>query len=290
MVQRASSPPVGAADRQALDEAVLALRRQRPAEAGALAAAFLASHPQDPRAARILGQALLMQNRPREAIAALRRPSETAEDPALDILLARALDAVGETEAALGRLRRAIAHRPPLVEAFLELGGRLGKIGRADEGAAVLEEGLALCPDAAPLRIGLGYVHLQGGDRAKARAMFSEAHAAEPARHDALVALATVMALDGEHGAAADLYRRALQARPDDPMTRLNLAKCLLELGERDAGEGALRDVVRGAPHLLRSAIAALADPPRGRLFLRPSAAAAFLGVERGPGAAPVRA
>jgi tetratricopeptide (TPR) repeat protein len=184
---------------------------------------------------------------------------------------------MSERDDTIERLRRATARRPPIAEAFLELGGRLGAAGRADEGAAVLEEGLALLPGSVPLRIGLGYLRLRQGDRPAARALFAAAHAADPARHDALVALAMVVSLDGDHAAAADLYRRALAVRPDDPVTRLNLARGLLELGQTGAGEAALRDAVRGAPQLLRAAIAALADPPRGRLFLRPSAAAAYL-------------
>jgi hypothetical protein len=59
-------------------------------------------------------------------------------------------------------------------------------------------------------------------------------------------------------------------------MTRISLGKCLLEMGEREAGETVLRTVARdaGATGL---AITALAATPHGRFFLRPSAAAKFL-------------
>jgi Tfp pilus assembly protein PilF len=107
-------------------------------------------------------------------------------------------------------LRRTTARRPPFPPAFIELGGQLGKIGRFDEGIAVLESGLALTPGVLDIRMGLGYIHLNRNDRAKARALFSQVFATAPGRHDALVALAKVMALDGEYAEAADLYRRAL--------------------------------------------------------------------------------
>jgi Tfp pilus assembly protein PilF len=81
----------------------------------------------------------------------------------------------------------------------------------------------------------LGYVHLKTNSRTTARGLFSQVLAAAPERHDALIALAKVTALDGEYAAAADLYRRALGLRPDDASTRNNLGICLLEMGDRRA-------------------------------------------------------
>ena len=142
----------------------------------------------------------------------------------------------------------------------------------------MLEDGLALAPDAADLRMELGFLSIKRNNRAKARALFLQVLAAAPERHDALIALAKVMALDGEYAAAADTYRRALGLRPDDAMTRNNLGICLLEMGERDAGEANLRAAMRGDPHTVGRAITSLAAASHGRFFLRPSAAAKFLG------------
>ncbi len=85
----------------------------------------------------------------------------------------------------------------------------------------------------------------------------------------------------GEYAAAADLYRHALGLQPDDLVTRVNLGKCLLEMGERDAGEATLRAATRGSASLAGRAITALAAAPHGRFFLRPSAAAKFLRIDR---------
>jgi predicted Zn-dependent protease len=113
-----------------------------------------------------------------------------------------------------------------------------------------------------------------------ARDLFLQVRAAAPERHDALVGLASVMVLDGEYAAAADLYRLALGVRPDDAVTRISLGKCLLEMGKRDAGEATLRAAARGAAQMAGPAIVALAGAPHGRFFLRPSAAAKFLSAE----------
>jgi tetratricopeptide (TPR) repeat protein len=275
-----SAPKQPSAADQTLEKAILAIRAERPDEAERLAAQALTSNRGHVRAAQVLGHALLMQNRPGEALEPLQRAARRGDDPATETLLARALAATGRGDEALDQLRKAVARRPPFALAFLELGDQLGETGRFDESAAVFESGLALMPDAAVLRVGLGYLHLKRNDRVGARGLFSQVHAAAPERHDALVALAKVTALDGEYAAAADLYRGALGLRPDDTVTRINLGKCLLEMGAREAGEAALRAATRGAAPLAGLAITALAATPHGRFFLRPSEVAKFLGIE----------
>lgn len=161
----------------------------------------------------------------------------------------------------------------------LQAGQALGAAGRPRDGIAVLEEGLALVPAADGLRIALGYLHLQCGERTAARAQFAAVHAVAPGRQDALVGLAKVASLEGDHDAAAELYRRALVLRPGDFAAALGLGGSLLEAGDRPAGEAALRAAVGGAEHLAGPAVSILAASPHGRFFLRPSAARKFLGV-----------
>ncbi|MGA0602956.1 tetratricopeptide repeat protein [Caulobacter sp. KR2-114] len=261
----------------ALEEAALALQRQQPEAAERLAGAVLRADRGNLVAAQILGTALLQLDRAAEAVEALRRAARRSEQPAIETLLARALAAVGEREAAFEQLRLAVGRRPAYALAFLDLGVGLGEAGRCAEGIAVLESGLALAPDADGLRVALGHLHLRRANCAAAREAFARVHAAAPGRHDAMIGLARVLALQGEHAAAAELYRRALALRPDDPLTRIALGKCLLELGQRDEGEAAIRAAGRGSDALAGLALTALAATPHGRVFLRPSAAARFL-------------
>jgi tetratricopeptide (TPR) repeat protein len=274
------SEPANSGSR-AIESALFALRMQRPDEAERVAAAVLKSDRRNTLAAQVLGRALLMQGRAAEAIVPLEKASRRADDPAIETELAKALAAAGRQDDALDRLRRTTARPPPFPPAFLELGAQLSKAGRLDEAAAVLEQGLAFAPDFLDLRMELGFVHLKRNDRRNARAMFSQVLAASPERYEALPALARVMALDGEYAAASDLFRRALAIRPDDAVTRNNLAVCLFEMGERDAGEATLRAIVRSAPQMAGLAITSLAAASHGRFFLRPSAALEFLHAEK---------
>jgi Tfp pilus assembly protein PilF len=263
-----------------LESAVFALRMQRPNEAERLAEGVLKSNRGNVLAAEVLGRALLMQNRADEAIVPLERAVRRSDSPAIETLLAAAYAAAGRSDEALDQLRRTMARRPPFPPAFLEMAGQLTRIGQSDEAIAVLEDGLALAPDGADLRMELGFLSIKRNNRTKARALFLQVLAAAPERHDALIALAKVMALDGEYAAATDTYRRALGLRPDDAMTRNNLGICLLEMGQRDAGEANLRAAMRDDPHTVGRAITSLAAASHGRFFLRPSAAAKFLGVD----------
>lgn len=254
---------------------------QRPDQAERVAAGVLKANRGNLLAAQILGRALLMQNRADEAIMPLERAARRSDDPAIETELAGALAAAGRTDAALERLQRITARRPPFVPAFLEYSNQLARGGRHDEAMTVLARGLEAAPDAVDLRVTLAFAHIKRNDRVSARALLQRAAADAPQRPDVLAALARVLAQDGEYSAAADLFRRALALQPDDAVTRSSLGACLLEMGKRDAGEASLRQAARGGPQMVGATITALASASHGRFFLRPSDAVKFLHVDK---------
>ena len=262
---------------QLLERAALALRARRFAEAEQLAAEVLRANRTDTAAASMLARALLAQNRGEEAIAPLEKAARRNSDPDIEMLLGAALGSAGRREEAIEQLRRTAARRPPFLPAFQELAGQLARAGRVEEAIAVVESGLALAPEAIDLQLDLARLHLSCNDRGKARAILLKAREAAPGRPDILTALARVLLLEGEYASAADAYRHALAHRPDDAMTRADLAACLLEMGQRDAGEANLRSAFRSGHQLLGRATHALAASSHGRFFFRPSAVAKFL-------------
>jgi Flp pilus assembly protein TadD len=276
-----SSPPISgqrSSGNPVLERAALALREGRFAEAEQLAARVLRGSRTDNAAVSILAHALLAQNRGAEAIEPLEKAVRRVGDPSIETLLGAALGSAGQREQAIEQLRRTAARRPPFLAAFQELAGQLAKAGRGNEAITAIESALALAPDAIQLRLDLARLHSQQNQRAEARAILIKAREDAPGRSDILTELARVLLLDGDYAAAADAYRHALGHRPDDAMTRADLAACLLEMGERDRGEANLRSAFRSAPQqMLGRAVHALAASSHGRFFFRPSAAAKFL-------------
>jgi tetratricopeptide (TPR) repeat protein len=273
----ASRGPQPSRTAQVLERAAHALRMGQFAEAEHLAAEILKASRTDSAAATILGRALLAQNRGGEAIAPLEKAARRNEDAGIETLLGAALGGAGRRAEAIEQLRRATARRPPFMPAFQELAGQLAKDSRVNEAIAVIESGLALAPDAIDLQLDLARLQLFRNARGKAREILLKAREAAPGRPDIPALLARILLLDGEYAAAADAFKHALGLRPDDAMTRADFAACLLEMGERDAGEAQLRSAFRGRPQMLGRTTKALVNSSHGRFFFRQSAVAEFL-------------
>lgn len=262
---------------QLLERAALALRMGQFTDAEQLAAEVLKASRTDTAAISILARALLAQNRGGEAIASLEKAARRSGDAGLEILLGAALGSAGRREEAIALLRRTAARRPPLAPAFQELAGQLAKAARFEEAIGELESGLALLPGSVDLQLDVARLHLHRNERGKARAILGAARDAAPGRPDVLTEMARVLLLDGDYAAAADVCRQALALCPDDALTRANLAACLLEMGEREAGETNLRLALRGRPQMLGRTTYALVNSSHGRFFFRQSAFAKFL-------------
>jgi Flp pilus assembly protein TadD len=260
-----------------LERAALALRLHQFNEAERLAAEILRASRTDTAAVSVLARSLMAQNRGAEAIPHLEKAARRSSDAGIETLLGAALGSAGRRVEAIEQLRQTTARRPPFTPAFQELAGQLANAGRLEEAIAAVESGLALAPENIDLRLDLARLHLYQNERGRARAVLLIAREAAPARPEILTALARVLLLDGEYASAADICRHALALRPDDAMTRADLAACLLEMGERDAGESSLRTAMRGGPQMLGRASHALVASSHGRFFFRPSAFAKFL-------------
>lgn len=266
---------------QLLNQAFQALRAKQFDTARQLAAEALKSNRTDRNAVMILAHALIGQGRADEAITPLERAARRNDDPEVETLLGHVLCGARRTSDGIAQLRRTAARRPPYLPAFQELAGQLANTNEIGEAVGIIEEALALAPASIDLQLDLGRMHVRNNNRAEARRVLRAARITAPGRTDILTELAWAELLDGAYTEAADTYRHALGLRPDDALSRANLAICLMEMGKRKDGEAALRSVFRGRPHMLGRAAFALAASSHGRFFFRPSAAAKFLERER---------
>jgi tetratricopeptide (TPR) repeat protein len=180
-------------------------------------------------------------------------------------------------EDAVGRLKHAIKRHPTDAAAFYELGYLLVLMGRYDEAADVLTQGLQIAPAMPQLSIQLGYAELSRRDCANAKVAFARAIDILPRSHDALFGMAKAHQELGESQAAADYFRRYLADRPNDAGAWLNLGHCLQEIGQLEPGYECFRMAARGDAERYATALTSLAAAARGRFWLRPSAAERFL-------------
>lgn len=259
-----------------LQQAAFALNGQRPADAERMAAEVLKIEPREPRALHIFGCAVLMQGRAAEAIAPLETAARIAHDAEIDMQLAAALRQTGRVDDALSRLRRAIKRQPPNPKAFYELGCALASTKHYDEAADVFARGRDVAPMVVEFSVQLGRVFLERRKFSEAKQAFARALEISSASPDAMSGLALAHQGVGEYDLAADHFRRCLAAKPD-PGTWLNLGRCLLQLGQMDEAYDCFRYAVRSDPKRLGNALGMLSKSPRGRVWLRPSAAARFL-------------
>jgi tetratricopeptide (TPR) repeat protein len=262
----------------AVAQAMSALDAGRPTDAERMAREALRDEPRHADALRILGYALLMQNRAEDAVTALESAVRGAHDPQLETQLAIALRQAGQHEEALHRLKRATKRKPPYAAAFHELGCLLAWMKRYDEAIVTFKYGLAVAPMVPELSIQLGYALLSSGSFTDAKIAFDRALNISPASHDAQFGMAMAHQELGEFEQAAEHLRRCLTSKPNDTMALLGLGNCLLELGQLDAGYEYFRAAARGDdPKRFGMALGSLVKSGQGRFWLKPSDAARFL-------------
>jgi tetratricopeptide (TPR) repeat protein len=261
----------------ALQRANVALNSDRPQDAERIADEILKRHPRYGAALQVRGCALLMQKRAAEALAPLQAAAQSLRDAESDTLLAMALRQTGRTEEALSRLRRAIKRQPAYAPAFHELGYLLMSLEHYDEAIDALRHGLEIAPMMPQLSIQLGEVLLRRRSYGEAKAAFARALEIAPNSAEALFGLAKAHQSLGEAAPAAAYYRRCLVLTPQDRACWLNLGHCLLQIGDIEAGYDCFRTAARGDPQRYGKALTSLAASGRGRLWLKPSAAARFL-------------
>jgi tetratricopeptide (TPR) repeat protein len=254
-----------------------AIDGRRPDEAQRVAREVLSRHPQHAGAQHLLGLALLIQERPREALGPLAEAARDTVDPLLETHYALALRDVGRKDESIDWLKRAMSRKPVFAAAFHELGLIFCGMRRYDDAEVVLKQGIALAPGVAQLSVELGGVYICRAEPANAKAAFARALALSPDNVRALHGCGTAFLFEGDFERAAEQFRHVLARTPEHLRARLDLAHCLLELGSFEAGITELRVIVRIAPQHYGAVLKILSSSRRGRLWLRPSMAASFL-------------
>ncbi|QDV83935.1 tetratricopeptide repeat protein [Planctomycetes bacterium TBK1r] len=183
------------------------------------------------------------------------------DDVTLPIRLAEILAGSGRHDAAVPILLQVIEQAPQHVDALLALVEILEGEGRAGEAARQIEQLIAIDPANPDYRLRLGEARL--GDstmslkRRRAAAQQAWDQLANVKSDDAalLATLARHMQSIEASDRAVELYRRAIDAAPDDPHYRESLGELLHGLGRHDEAIAAWRSIADGQRRTAESLI-----------------------------------
>ena len=245
----------------------------------------------DSRSQYYLGVALLQDDRPGEAVDALRRAEALAEapNPALALSLGTALLREGVSEEAVVVLEEAAGHFPRAAPILIQLGythytrleGEMARgvlrrarevapanplapfylglaeaaLGQLEPAAAAFREAIGLDPGNPEARVALGRTLSQLGRAQEARAEYEAALGIAPGSPSAFVGLGILELQQGRPDAAASSFEAALEVAPGDRQALYNLAAALAQLGRADEAAAVRRR--------FREAAASGEDPAR---------------------------
>ena len=150
----------------------------------------------------------------------------------------------GNFDAALLRLRQALAIEPHRFDAYGILSAILESLGKSDEAILVYRRGLALNPTDAETHNNFGNVLGNCGKVDEAIIHYLSALTLRPDYAEAHSNLGNALSNTGRIGDAALAYRRALALRPEFAEAHSNLGMAYLALGNLNDAETELRQAL----------------------------------------------
>ena len=177
---------------------------------------------------------------------------------AYPFLVAGALLADGETEAALAAFAQAVALAPEDAYLHLELATVLARSGRMAEAAAQARIARQLAPKEVEVlrtqaRIAMNLADRDAAARAEAREAFELVLAAEPDDIESLVGLGQIYLGENDARRAVENLARASELRPGQPMIEALRSRALVEAGDLSGAEAVQKSILAANPDRLES-------------------------------------
>src|SRR5215469_2920705 len=246
------------------------LKLKRPGDAADIFRQLVELSPDDRRARYSLAIALMDATRFRDAIAALEPLTVAATpDPVALELSASAHESLGETPEAAAQLRNAIVADPRNVDLYLDFANLSFTHQSFQVGIDMIAAGLKLMPEAAPLYLARGVLHVQLAEYAKADADFDQAEQLKPNQSLGSVARGLSQIQQNNLEEALATVRTQLKTNPKDAFLHYVLAELLSRQGAQ-AGSPQFRQAVAAASEAVRlKPDFALARDVLSRLYLQ---------------------
>jgi tetratricopeptide (TPR) repeat protein len=259
--------------RAAYARALGALRAGRAETAERQLRALQDAAPGEVNSLRLLGQALLAQDKVTQAIETLERAVAAAPGFAhARTDLARAYRSNGRLQAAREELRRVLKEAPALDLAWLAYGDVLVDLEKYQDAKFAYER--ARLADPHRLRIEEATAALVAEDRKTAELIFRDILRADASHVAALCGLAAVSLTVSRGGDALRLLRHALKQSAHLPLAWRGLCQTLVDLGRLPEAEAAVRRLLKIEPENPKNWV--LLGTVCSRLMRQPDALVAF--------------
>ncbi|MDE2971890.1 MAG: tetratricopeptide repeat protein [Acidobacteriota bacterium] len=250
----------------------------------------LAAAAPDSRSHYYLGVALLRDDRPEEAVAALRRAQSLAEtpNPALTLSLGTALLRTGASQEAIEVLTEGARHFPRAAPILVQLGYAHYTRLEGEMARAALRRARAAAPNNAQAPFYLGLAEAALGALEPAAEAFGEAVVLDPGNFEAQVALGRTLAQLGRPERAREAYQAALATAPGLPAALVGLGRLELEAGRPEGAAASFEAALAADPrhrqalYNLAAALALLGRTEEAAAVRRRFAEAAAAGEEAG--------
>jgi tetratricopeptide (TPR) repeat protein len=230
--------------REAYAQALASLRAGRAETAERQLRAIQTAAPGDVNSLRLLGVALLDQDKVPDAIRTLERAVATAPHfwhARTD--LARAYRRAGQLEAAREELRRVVAAAPALEAAWLAYGDVLVDLQKYPDAKVAYER--ARLTDPHCRRIEEATAALIAQDRKTAEGIFRDILKTDASHVAALCGLAAISLTVSRGGDALRLLRHALKQSAHLPLAWRGLCQAFVDLGRLPEAEAAVRHLLQ---------------------------------------------
>ncbi len=259
--------------REAYTQALEALRAGRAASAERQLRAIQEAAPGEVNSLRLLGQALLVQDKVPQAVEILEQAVASAPRFAQARTdLARAYRSAGRLQAARTELRRVLEAEPALDVAWLAYGDVLVDLEKYPD-ARFAYERAHLC-DPYRARIDEAAAALTAADRKTAENIFRDILKSDASHVAALCGLAAVSLTVSRGGDALRLLRHALKQSAHLPLAWRGLCRTMVELGRLPEAETAVRRLLKIEPENPQNWV--LLGTVCTRLMRQPDALVAF--------------
>ena len=250
-----SDPQSQARRRAAYTEALALLRAGRPATAELRLRELQADGPGEVNSLRLLGVALLDQDKVRSAVETLERTVAIAPQFwAARADLARAYRSDGRLPEALVESQTVTAAAPALEPGWLAHGDVLVEFGRFPDARRAYER--ARLADGQLARIERARAALLAGDRKTAEILFREILQADPAHVAALCGLAAVSLVASRGADALRLLQHARTQTAHLPLVWRGLCQTYMDLGRLPEAERAAGYLLRIEPENPQNSVA----------------------------------